>query len=78
MGNVPDRWEFRGNWTRCIGSPGYGVSNLLDMAYRTYWVRRIELFQYGVQRIEVSGYDVLSFIPERSFVSVGTDTPYLP
>ncbi|GKA40872.1 hypothetical protein Tco_0733465 [Tanacetum coccineum] len=35
-------------WIRRIGPPGYGVSDLLDMAYRTYWVRRIELLRYGV------------------------------
>ncbi|GKB26768.1 hypothetical protein Tco_0866169 [Tanacetum coccineum] len=27
---------------------GYGVSDLLDRAYRTYWVRHIELLGYGV------------------------------
>ncbi|GJZ71282.1 hypothetical protein Tco_0635133 [Tanacetum coccineum] len=27
---------------------GYGISGLLDTAYRTYWVRRIELLRYGV------------------------------
>ncbi|GJS06630.1 putative ribonuclease H-like domain-containing protein [Tanacetum coccineum] len=28
--------------------PGYGVSDLIDTAYQTYWVRRIELIGYGV------------------------------
>ncbi|GJT78664.1 putative reverse transcriptase domain-containing protein [Tanacetum coccineum] len=32
-------------WIRRIGPPGYGVSDLLDTAYQTYWVRRIELLR---------------------------------
>ncbi|GKF59223.1 hypothetical protein Tco_0176009, partial [Tanacetum coccineum] len=35
-------------WIRRIGPLGYGVSDLLYMAYRTYWVRRIEFLRYGV------------------------------
>ncbi|GJZ86998.1 retrovirus-related pol polyprotein from transposon TNT 1-94 [Tanacetum coccineum] len=35
-------------WIRLIRPPGYGVSDLLDTAYLTYWERRIELLRYGV------------------------------
>ncbi|GJU19949.1 ty3-gypsy retrotransposon protein [Tanacetum coccineum] len=35
-------------WIRRIGPPRYGISNLLDTEYRTYWVRRIELLWYDV------------------------------
>ncbi|GJY18936.1 hypothetical protein Tco_0390427, partial [Tanacetum coccineum] len=35
-------------WIRRIGPPGCGVSDLLDTAYRTDWVRRIELLRYDV------------------------------
>ncbi|GKE64341.1 hypothetical protein Tco_1518502, partial [Tanacetum coccineum] len=59
---------------RRIGSTGYGVSALLDMAYQTYWVRHIELFRYDVlgslgtaywatpvRCIRVLGYGVLGY-----------------
>nr|GEX42602.1 reverse transcriptase domain-containing protein [Tanacetum cinerariifolium] len=47
---------------------GYDVSNLLDMMYRTYWVRRIELFRYGVL-----GYFGTTYwaTPVRSFIHHG-------
>ncbi|GKF32550.1 hypothetical protein Tco_0102348, partial [Tanacetum coccineum] len=35
-------------WIRRIGHLGYGVSDVLGTAYRTYWVRRIRLLRYGV------------------------------
>ncbi|GJZ70444.1 hypothetical protein Tco_0633994 [Tanacetum coccineum] len=46
-------------WIRRIGPPGYGVSDLLNTPYQTYWVRRIELLRYGV--LGVLGYSVLGY-----------------
>ncbi|GKC51118.1 hypothetical protein Tco_1073863, partial [Tanacetum coccineum] len=42
-------WALRIKYSRIFLSwYGYGVSDLLDTAYRTYWVRGIELLRYGV------------------------------
>ncbi|GKE17351.1 ribonuclease H-like domain-containing protein, partial [Tanacetum coccineum] len=53
--------------------PGYGVSDLLDMAYRTYWLRCIELLRYGVLgSLGTAYWDT----PVRCFVHLGTLSRY--
>ncbi|GKD36695.1 hypothetical protein Tco_1256902, partial [Tanacetum coccineum] len=57
---------------------GYGVLEFLRVGTTFDIFQNIHILylQYGV--LTSSGYDVLSFIPLWSLVSVGTDTPYLP
>ncbi|GJT21164.1 hypothetical protein Tco_0891101 [Tanacetum coccineum] len=50
-----------------------GVGTTLDIFQNIIF---IPYFEYGV--LSLSGYAVLSFIPQWSLVSAGTDTPYLP
>ncbi|GKF30790.1 hypothetical protein Tco_0100588 [Tanacetum coccineum] len=42
-------WAPRIKYSRIFLSyNGYGISDILDMAYQTYWVRRIGLLRYGI------------------------------
>ncbi|GJT98502.1 hypothetical protein Tco_1094020 [Tanacetum coccineum] len=47
-------------WIRRIKPSGYGISDLLDTAYQTYSVQRIELLRYGVLGSLGTEYWVLS------------------
>ncbi|GJW00774.1 hypothetical protein Tco_1556025 [Tanacetum coccineum] len=65
---------------------GYGISDLLDMVYRTYWVQRTKPIGYGVLRSSgmaywalgygVSALLVQCFIHLRYGVSGYSDTAY--
>ncbi|GKE95729.1 hypothetical protein Tco_1580584, partial [Tanacetum coccineum] len=50
-----------------------GVGTTLDIFQN---IILISYFEYGI--LSLSGYGVLSFIPEWSLVSAGMDTAYLP
>ncbi|GKC39217.1 hypothetical protein Tco_1051601 [Tanacetum coccineum] len=61
-----DPHRFEGYLKMEVKEIGYGVSDLLDTAYRTYSVRRIELLRYGVlgslgTTYWLFGYGVLSY-----------------
>ncbi|GKE26585.1 hypothetical protein Tco_1441969, partial [Tanacetum coccineum] len=59
-------------WILHIGPPGYGVSDLLDTAYQTYWLWRIELLWYRVFGSLGTAYWATMFKPELQLMTPGS------